>query len=137
MKTKYILALVLGMPVIFFSYWINSINVSLKHENTVNVRMDGFDPRDILSGHYLYLRPNWQKTDCSQFKSKVCPTELFSYSYRYYLPEFDARDLELKIAGNQNLKIEMVFVINGSAKPLVKELLINGKGWQEWLLSQS
>ncbi len=137
MKSKYFLALFLTLPILFFCYLVKDINYELSHGKTVKVRMMGFAPRDILSGHYLYLRPDWDKTDCRQFDDNICPTELFSYNYRYYLPEFDARQVDTEISNNEKLKIEMLFIIKGRAKPLVKGLLIEGKELEDWLPSQS
>lgn len=128
---KYKLAFFLALPIICLLGWVLIIQAELYSENTVKVTMRGFDPFDLVSGRYLSLRPDWSNTDCSQFKDKRCPTELFSYTYRYYLPEAAAPDAE-KYINCDKAKVEMIFVWRGNAKPLVKTLLINGMPWQEW-----
>ncbi len=132
MKKQYILTFCLLFPVIFLAGWVIRTEYVLHAAQTVVIHMRGYDPRDLLSGHYLHLEPDWNRTDCMQFPEKKCPTERFARSYRYYLPEFDARELERQLT-NSDLNVEMVFVYKGQAKPLVKDLLIEGKPWAEWL----
>lgn len=132
MKSKYVLAFFLVLPLVVYLYWIASLEKQLYSSKEVMVAMNGFDPVDLLSGHYLLLRPDWNNTDCAQFEQNRCPTELFAYSYRYYLPEVKAMDVDREIASNENLKVEISFAINGKANPLVKELYINGQQWKIW-----
>lgn len=132
MKQKYILGAFLVLPVLFLFFWLGSIEYALHAEQTVVIRMSGYDPRDLLSGHYLHLQPDWSLTDCRQFTDNRCPTERFGRSYRYYLPEFDAQKVDRQLRLN-NVKIEMIFTYKGAAKPLVKDLLINGMVWDRWL----
>lgn len=134
MKSKHVLAVFLILPVLLLSAWIMKIEIDLKSDKTVLIRMNGFDPVDLLSGHYLLLRPDWKGTNCAQFPESICPTELFSYSYRYYLPEFDARTVDRRLLQDAP-KVEMEFAIRGKSKPLVKGLLINGTDWKQWLNS--
>ncbi len=94
--------------------------------------MCGYDPRDLIAGHYLNLQPDWNLTDCSQFNRKRCPVELFNYTYRYYLPEEDIQEIDLLLT-QDDLKTEVVFVYKEGAKPRVEELLIEEKPWREWL----
>ena len=132
MKTKHILAFFLILPIVVYVCWVGKIEKQIHTAKTVMVTMQGYDPVDLLSGHYLLLRPNWSETDCKQFETEDCPTELFSYSYRYYLPEFKAIDIDRELIRNSNLKVEMEFAVNGKAKPLVKNLYINGQKWKDW-----
>ena len=132
MKTKHILAFFLILPIFIYIGWVGKIEKQIHTAKTVMVTMQGYDPVDLLSGHYLRLQPDWTETDCQQFENDVCPTELFSYSYRYYLPEFDAIEIDKELIRNTNLKIEMEFAVTGKAKPLVKHLYINGIKWKDW-----
>lgn len=131
MKTKYILAIFLILPIIVYVGWIGTLEKQIHTAKTVMVTMQGYDPVDFLSGHYLSLRPDWENTDCKQFENEVCPTELFARSYRYYLPEFDAIAIDERIR-DISLKIEIEFAINKKANPLVKHLYINGQKWRDW-----
>lgn len=132
MKKVYVLGAFLVLPVLFMLGWLAQIEYVLNAERSVVVRMTGYDPRDLLVGHYLYLQPDWSRTDCLQFAESRCPTERFGRRYRYYLPEFDAQELD-RVLMQDDLKVEMVFSYKGEGKPLVKELLIGGKPWAEWL----
>ena len=128
---KYVLVICLIFPVVCLALVVLFIQAELNAENTVVVKMRGFDPFDLIAGHYLYLEPDWVATDCSQFADNRCPTEKFARYYRYYLPEKTAVDLD-KHVSCPNTKVEMVFTWRGHAKPLVKNLLINSLPWQEW-----
>lgn len=132
MKTKYALAVFLILPFLAFAGWIFTIQKSLNAEHDVVIRMRGYDPRDLLSGHYLLLRPDWEQTDCSQFYNEICPRSQFAASYRYYLPEFDAVQLD-KLLNEKSPATEMVFAYRKTAKPMVKKLLIEGSDWKDWL----
>ncbi len=132
MKNKYVLLVFLLLPLIVYACWIKHIETRLAQSKTVMIAMQGYDPVDLLSGHYLLLRPDWSRTDCSQFEQNVCPTEIFSYSYRYYLPEFEAMDIDKELVRNSNLKVELEFAVNGMSKPMVKQLYLNGQIWQDW-----
>lgn len=76
MKSKYWLGLFLVIPIMFLAAWVAKIETDLKTEKTVMIRMSGFDPVDLISGHYLFLMPDWSQTDCRQFEHNSCPTEL-------------------------------------------------------------
>lgn len=133
MKLKYVLAFFLTVPVLLLAGWVVKLESGLHGGREVVVQMSGFDPVDFLSGHYLSLRPDWEKTDCAQFEDGKCPYELFSRFYRYYLPEFDAAAVDEEIRRNNDLPVALVFAVNGRAKPRIKQLLIGGKDWQDWI----
>lgn len=137
MKSKYFLLLFLTLPIVFLGCWMVSLHLAATNAQIVIVRMRGFDPVDLLSGHYLYLRPDWELTDCQQFANNQCPKKLFEKSYRYYLPEHDAQALNHKINIMQDLEIDIVFALQKNRKPLVKSLLINNYPWKDWLSNQS
>ena len=136
MYTKKLLLVFLILPIVFLLAWNLYLEYELKSEKTVVVRMTGYDPKSLLSGHYLYLRPVWGETDCSQFTDAHCPTELFSAVYRYYLPEFDAQNLDRQLL-SADLKVDMVFILRGRAKPFVKDLLIEDKPWKQWIMQSA
>lgn len=130
MKTKYILALFLILPFIVFAGWLYNIHQSLNAERDVTVTMTGYDPKDLLSGHYLLLRPDWRNTDCTQFEDNHCPTWQFSATYRYYLPEEKAIMFD-KISNVD--KMEIVFAYQKNSTPMVKSFLVGGMKWDDWL----
>lgn len=137
MKSKYVLLLFLTLPIVFLGSWMISLHFASLKAETVIVRMRGFDPVDLLSGRYLYLRPDWEQTDCRQFADKKCPKKLFETSYRYYLPEHDAQALDAKLTAMPDMQIDIVFALHKDRKPLVKNLLIDNLPWKDWLSKQS
>lgn len=131
MKSKYILAFFLAVPVVYFiasyAYYERQFYQS---SETVVVRVRGFDPRDLLSGHYLYLQPDWENTNCCQFDSCDCPAGDFAREYKYFLQEDFAINLD-RLVATEKVQTDMTFVYKKGSKPLVKDLLINGLPWKE------
>lgn len=128
MKNK-ILALFLLLPIVVLAL------VSLNFEKArtgkiVYVAAVGFDPRDILSGRYIYLRLNFANTDCSQFPQNICPQEAFHPTYRYYLPQAYA-DQAQELIQKENPSMALVFFYTPYRKAVLKDWYINGKPWQE------
>lgn len=132
MSKKSLTASLVAIPVLFFICWIGYIKISEINAPKLIVAVEGYDPRDLISGHYLSLRLNWQETDCSAFGTAGCPLEKFGYRYiyRYYVPEHDAPILE-KLMMKWETKAALEFVLPGNAAPRIKNLLINGKPWQD------
>ncbi len=129
---KKLLALLLALPVIYFIGWIGYLKISELNAPQVKVAVRGYDPRDLLSGHYLNLQTDWNRTDCRQFEENICPKERFEYVYRYYVPEHDALKLE-KLMFRENVQAELLFVLPDGAAPRIKGFLINGRPWAKAL----
>lgn len=127
---KKILSVLLAVPVVFFICWIGYLKISEINAPTYVIAVRGYDPRDLLSGHYLNLRLDWDNTDCEQFGEKRCPVEKFNYLYRFYVPEHDAPILE-KILMRQEATAALTFVWPDKRIPRIKDLQINSKPWQE------
>ena len=45
--------LVVILPVAAMALWLISLNVALTRAREVTLAVTGYDPRDLLSGHYL------------------------------------------------------------------------------------
>ncbi len=100
----------------------------------VVVSIDGYDPRSILSGHYIQYNINWQETDCFQFEDGYCPHEDFKRSNRYYLPQTEATQIDrLRRLRADDLHFDIVFAYQKGKTPVAKKLLINGLEWQVYL----
>ena len=61
------------IPVLFFIGWIGYLKISEINAPQYQIAVRSYDPRDLLSGHYLSLRPDWFHTDCGQFDAGRCP----------------------------------------------------------------
>lgn len=132
MKKRILLMATLALPVIFLAVWAASVEYKIKHAQEITIRAEGFDPRSLISGHYLSLRLNWQETDCRQFSDNLCHPSRFQSVYNYYLPEGDALYLD-KVIRRENLTLELVFAYPADKQPHLKHLLINGQNWEQWL----
>lgn len=131
MKNRGLLLFLLFLPLIILTLWLGELEIRYAMSPKVYVSATGYDPRDLLSGHYLNLRLDWDKTDCSQFKENTCPKEKFNYSYRYYLPEADARALD-KMIFNNNLDLTLEFAYPENGTPIIRNMLINNTNWEKW-----
>lgn len=77
MNKKLIAAL--SLPVIFMAGWMGILSFercSIQHD--VIIAVSGYDPRDLLSGHYIDLSLNWKDTDCSQFLKRFVRKSFFA-----------------------------------------------------------
>ena len=137
-----LLLIILFCPLIILAVWIVSIDRQSKDGIDIKVRITGYDPRDILSGHYISYQIDWDKTDCSQFPDKECLKKEFchenrwgTYACRFYIPEESSGQLDelFRTRNSDNLKFEVIYSYNPSRKAIAKQLLINDKDWREAL----
>lgn len=106
----------------------------------VVVAIRGYDPRSLLSGHYIQYEIDWAKTNCSQFEKGMCPRYVFNQiPHRYYVPQRDARRLDSLLRNRDRyeepLKFEIIFAYIKGRQPIARMLLINGQEWKEYLLN--
>lgn len=117
--------------------------------------ISGYDPRDLLSGHYLIYQVNYGVENiCPQGtveSSYIClDNKTFSYEKpvqcklilhgacdyghfkagieKYYIPENRSEELTQKIRKKQ---ASIVIVVPPSGNAQVKDLLIDGHSWSE------
>lgn len=135
MSKKVWLGLALAFPIVFLSIWVWYVDSGIKNAPEITIRAEGYDPRSLISGHYLYLRLNWQDTDCTQFKDNLCHPNRFESIYKYYIPEDVAPILEKQIQ-QQKVKIDLVFAYPENKSPYLKKMLIDGIKWKKWLKEQ-
>ncbi len=116
--------------------------------------ISGYDPRDLLSGHFLIYRIDYgiaescaevipelagflclepkafhssQPEACPTFIRGVCKNGRFEAGIeKFFIPEDQAKQLERQIQ-SQPASILIAIPANGRAQ--VKDLLINGKSW--------
>lgn len=138
-KLKIIAALT--FPILVLVLWVISLTVKSMALPEVTVRIGGYDPRDLLSGHYIAYTIDWEKTDCTQFNDNICPEKEFKdyaikaywgRQFRFYIPEQYADKLDNMFRYDRGKHVfEVVYKYAPGIKPLAKELLIDGKPWQE------
>lgn len=140
MKTK-ILAISFALPFICLLLWTLELTWQRSQGTEVIVSVMGYDPRDLLSGHYIQYQIDWNRTDCSQFPGGNCPKEHFckearwGRQCRFYIPEKHARELDdlFRKRNNDTMKFEVIYSYQRGQAAIAKQLLINGKDWRESL----
>ena len=143
MKNKFILTL-LFLPVICLFIWNCFLWYDKDSGTEITVRISGYDPRDLLSGHYIRYRIDWDKTDPLQFKNKFFTKQDFmnrlnKKSLRFYVPEKHAKYLDKILMESSNIKeedkkiVEVVYSYKKGKHPIAKKLLINGKDYKNSL----
>ena len=135
MSKKVCIGISFAFPIIFLSSWVYYLDNGIKNAPEIIIRAEGYDPRSLISGHYLYLRLNWQDTDCTQFKDNLCHPNRFESVYKYYIPEDVAPQLD-KAVRKKDVKVDLVFAYPENKNPYLKKMLINGVKWKKWLKEQ-
>ena len=125
----------LAFPIIYLSSWSWYVYEGIKEAPEITIRAEGYDPRNLISGHYLYLRLNWQDTDCTQFNDNLCHPNRFESIYKYYIPEDAAPKLDAAVR-KEGTKVDLVFAYPENKSPYLKKMLINGIKWKKWLKAQ-
>ena len=104
---KKILAVIFIIPFISLIFWTMWLYTQQVTGTEIKVAVMGYDPRDLLSGHYIRYSIDWNRTDCTQFPNGVCPEDEFckdarwGRECRFYIPEKNARELESPACHNQ------------------------------------
>lgn len=152
-QKKYIVAFFLPFLSLVLLSVYKQVQISTGTDVTLPIR--GYDPRDLLSGHYLTfsvdfelpelcknqkpeeryvcINPRFESVnppeDCSLFIRGVCKWGRFDTGVeRYYVPEKDALLLERLVTDKQ---ASIVLSVGRDGTPRIKELLLNGKPWKE------
>lgn len=118
------------LPVIILLVWVMTLEVQIQQGREVVIRLRGYDPRDLLSGHYISYQLDWAETDCAQFENGICPRKDFDQVGRFYVDEDKAPALDKLVRDNNNTA-EMVFSYRKGMKPLALNLLVNGESWEK------
>ena len=136
-------ALVLAFiaPFIALFTWTMWLYIQQTTGREVKVVVNGYDPRDLLSGHYIQYTIDWDRTDCYQFPDGICPKNNFCQEKqltgqcRFYIPEKNAKELDRLFwnRNNTDMIFEVVYSYHKGREPLAKSLLIDGKDWRESL----
>ena len=124
---------ILLIPFIGMCCWVMYYAYFVKNAVEVVLPISGYDPRNLLSGHYIEFRIDWAKANCRQADWRgTCPRGDFSGVSRFYVPENKAHELERFINNNQ-YDTEIIFAYRPGMRPVAKELLIRGQHWEEYL----
>lgn len=123
--------LILLIPFIGMCCWVFYYAHFVKNATEVILPITGYDPRNLLSGHYIEFQIDWSKANCRQADWRgSCPRGDFRGVNRYYVPENKAHELE-RLINNNRFVSEIVFAYKPGTRPVAKELLIDGQPWNQ------
>lgn len=124
---------ILMIPFIGMCCWAMYYAYFVKNATEVVLPITGYDPRNLLSGHYIEFRIDWARANCHQANwHGTCPKGDFKGISRYYVPEAWAHELE-RFINNSQYETEIVFAYKSGMRPVAKDLLIRGQKWEEYL----
>lgn len=158
MNKRILLIIALALPILALALnaWLKGEQRSSGEE--VVLPIEGFDPRDLLSGHYLIYRVDYGvENACTEHnrEASVClrpfrgiygknalpdGCELFirgrcddsaAFSAgieRFYIPEEYAEVLEDKVRDNKG---ELVLSVDQQGNAAIRDLLIEGRPWKD------
>lgn len=155
-QTKKALLLALTFPILALAILTAYRNYVLTFADEVVLPISGYDPRDLLSGHYLIYQIDYgvdgicsgEKTQksgyvclspkgfsytppesCTKLISGVCNRGRFEAGIeKYFVPEEEAKDLEAQV---RSKSASIVLSIPSSGQAQVKDLLVNGQSWKD------
>ena len=141
MKKKLLLFILL-IPVICLFVWNCFLWYDKDSGTEITVRITGYDPRDLLSGHYIRYRIDWNKTDLTQFENKTVTKDDFvdslnKTSYRFYVSETHAKYLDKLLMQSWDAKeedkkkVEVVYSYKKGKHPIAKKLLVDSQPYQK------
>ena len=142
---RYLFSLFLASPFLILLSWTIKLHYQKETLPEVILPITGYDPRDLLSGHYIQYQIDWNKADCSQFEDTLCPRGDFDNTpgqrnvHRFYIHEKDAFVLnEALTKGEYNgekVYFSIIYAYRKGIIPIPKHLLINDKNWQEIIIN--
>ena len=124
-----ILASLLLFPIIVLAGNMLYLNYMSNFEK-VEVAVQGYDPKDFFSGYYMYLRPDWEKTDCKQFADNVCPKDEFNSTYTFYIKREQSEKLTQKVNAGS---VKLQFSYSKGFEPIITDLFVDGKSFMEFV----
>ena len=141
MKNK-VLLFILLIPVICLFIWNCFLWYDKDSGREITVTITGYDPRDLLSGHYIRYIIDWEKTDITQFENKSFTKQEFvdslnKTSYRFYVSEKHAKYLDKLLTESWDVKeedkkkIEVIYSYKKGKHPIAKKLLVDGQPYQK------
>ena len=154
-KSRRLLLITLMIPILALLGLTSFKIANLFMGREVELPIVGYDPRDLLSGHYLVYRVDYGVANlcatpdeapgfvcldnrtftqdnpdgCSLFIKGTCKHLRFEAGIeRFYIPEEKGPMLDKMVRGKQ---ASIIISITGAGHAQVKNLLVNGKPWEE------
>ncbi len=124
MRALKILALIL--PVVIPALLAGKIMVERSTAPIYLVRIEGYDPRDLLYGHYLMFRFTPEKSDAAKSFPDDMSERLEVFDGRYYIPEDKAYTLDTLLR-DQDRVMAIEVGVPEYGKAFMCDLYIDGK----------
>lgn len=145
-KIAIIIALIL--PILAPSFIIGSTLFARHGADIYRVKIIGYDPRDMLYGHYLRYRFESEAVSELAVSSEI-KTKIKRLSNRYYIPEEQSKHLDIILRarglgsvaqrnGDEKIKYDMRIGVGITARGavFVEKLYINGQTMESYLDSR-
>lgn len=136
----YIFLFVFFIPFFLLFGWVGYLFYTAQTAQQVFIAIKGYDPLDLLSGHYILYEIDWEKTNCHQFIHHICPKQDFAQiSHRFYLPEKAAGQIDrlMRIQNSVSpIRFDMIFSYIPHREPIALMLLINNQKWSDYLKNE-
>ncbi len=117
--------ILLLLPVVGIGAWVLYLASFTQSAEIITLPVRGYDPRNLLSGHYIQYQIDWERADCNQSNWKgVCPRNAFAGVDRFYVSENRAYALERQINA-ADVRAEIVFAYRSGHRPIARELVVN------------
>lgn len=138
MRKNYLKLILMIAPALLLLGWVTILTAQIYSGKEVALRIKGYDPRSLLSGHYIQYQIDWENSDCGQFENGICPKDEFKRALfngywgqngRFYVSEKQAADLDRAVRSGDNVA-EIVYSYRKGQKPYALRLLINGKTFE-------
>lgn len=153
-------ALCLILPLAVLIGWTGILTYRQTHGALIEVAVQGYDPRDLLAGHYLRIRTDYgvkcpEKRWGEAFlcadggsvtlepeeKTENCPVRIRGWCrgtrfddgiQRFYVSEGKARLLEAALRDGK-VKTTLVLSVSGNSNiPVPVDLKLDGISWKDW-----
>ena len=128
-KTLTILAVLL--PILLPLFFVGQ-TLYMRHDAAIyKIKIEGYDPRDMLYGHYLtfrFVEDHLKK----QPISNEAKTKIRRLDRRYYIPEAEAQTLEKLLRGN-NHDMRVGVGITPDERVYIQKLYIDDKSMEDFL----
>ncbi len=141
MKNK-LLIVALAIPFICLLTWVLYLAFTRATGREVTVVIQGYDPRDLLSGRFVSYTIDWNETDCTQFADDHCPQNEFCQETqweqrcRFFVDERKADDLNTLLTQQDGAhRFEVIYSYTPGKKPIAKQLLVDGQDWESIAVS--
>jgi len=128
---KYLSLLILLFPTLFMIGWITVLTNRVAESEVVEVPITGYDPRSLLTGHYLRYDIDSRVFKSIQADYPECklpkPRER-----RYNIPEKQAEQLDALFRSNR-YHFSILFSCQAGHKAIATDLLIEGQDWHNFI----